>query len=178
MSKNLKISKLDAVRRQLETAIRLYFSNGDPVSIHTLAAAAYNITRDINKKMGSSPLLIKELFLKCVREGHEEEVRKKLNEAENFFKHAERDHQAVIDFNPELSEMFVLEACSAYYKLRGEFPPLFKLFQSWFIANHQDLFSFPDEQARVVTMVGEDVIQLGREGYFNKFLPLLSQLNT
>lgn len=174
MRKNLKISKLDAVRRQLETAIRLYFSNGDPVSIHTLTAAAYNITRDINKKMEGSPLLIKELFLKCVREGHEERIRKKLNEAENFFKHADRDHQAVIDFNPELSEMLVLEACSAYYKLSGEFPPLFKLFQSWFIANHQDLFNFPDEQAKVIAMAGQNVIKLGREGYFNKLLPLLS----
>jgi hypothetical protein len=33
--KEFKVSKLDAAKRQLETAIRLYFSDGDPVSIHT-----------------------------------------------------------------------------------------------------------------------------------------------
>jgi hypothetical protein len=42
--KKLKISKLDAAKRQLEVAIRLYFYFGDPVAIHTLTAAAYNIT--------------------------------------------------------------------------------------------------------------------------------------
>ena len=35
----LHVTKLDAARRQLETAITLWFHDGDPVSIHTLAAA-------------------------------------------------------------------------------------------------------------------------------------------
>lgn len=34
----LRLGKLEAARRQLETAIRLYFEHGDEVSIHTLAA--------------------------------------------------------------------------------------------------------------------------------------------
>src|SRR5207245_10811773 len=40
MTDNAKITvtKLDAARRQLRTAIRLWFEEGDPVSIHTLAA--------------------------------------------------------------------------------------------------------------------------------------------
>jgi len=37
----IKVSKLDAARRQLETAIRLYFSEADPISIHALMSAAY-----------------------------------------------------------------------------------------------------------------------------------------
>jgi len=40
----LKISKLDAAKRQLETAIRLYFNEADPVSVHTLAGAAHTIS--------------------------------------------------------------------------------------------------------------------------------------
>jgi len=31
----LKLTKLDAARRQLQTAIILWFTNGDSVSIHT-----------------------------------------------------------------------------------------------------------------------------------------------
>ncbi len=48
----LEISKLDAAKRQLDTAIRLYFCDGDPVSIHTLAAASYNILRDVTEQIG------------------------------------------------------------------------------------------------------------------------------
>jgi hypothetical protein len=44
---NIKISKLDAARRQIFTAIQLYFNHGDLVSMRTLAAAAFKITQNI-----------------------------------------------------------------------------------------------------------------------------------
>jgi hypothetical protein len=37
------VTKLDAARRQLKTAIKLWFEDGDPVAIHTLIVAAYEI---------------------------------------------------------------------------------------------------------------------------------------
>ena len=37
------ISKLDAAKRQLEMAIKLYFNDDDPISIHTLASASEEI---------------------------------------------------------------------------------------------------------------------------------------
>ena len=42
----LHILKLDAERRQLEVATRLYFFDATPVSIHPLGAASYGILRD------------------------------------------------------------------------------------------------------------------------------------
>jgi hypothetical protein len=38
------VTKLDAARRQLRTAIHLWFNDGDPVSIHALAFAAYELS--------------------------------------------------------------------------------------------------------------------------------------
>jgi hypothetical protein len=35
-SMKVRVTKLDAAKKQLETAIMLYFHDGDPVSIHTL----------------------------------------------------------------------------------------------------------------------------------------------
>ena len=83
----LKISKLDAARRELESAIRLYFAHGDPVSIHTLAAAAYAVIDDLVAKRGG-PLGFQDLLLKFVRPEGVEIARQKLKEAQNFFKHA------------------------------------------------------------------------------------------
>jgi hypothetical protein len=37
----IKISKLEAARRQLDTAIRLYFMESDSVSVHTLAGRRF-----------------------------------------------------------------------------------------------------------------------------------------
>ena len=50
MKKKIKISKLDAAKRHLETAIRLYFNYGDPIAIHTLACAAHGILSDLNEE--------------------------------------------------------------------------------------------------------------------------------
>jgi hypothetical protein len=44
------ITKLEAGRRQLRTAIRFWFEDGDPVAIHTLVAATYEILDTLAKR--------------------------------------------------------------------------------------------------------------------------------
>lgn len=178
MDKKIHVSKLDAAKRQIETALRLYFSSGDPVSIHTLIAAAYNVIRDINRKRGGDKLYAKEGLLDYVRKGQEKKVWRLINKAENFFKHADHDHNDTIDFDPVQSELFFFEACSAYAKLTGEFPPLFRIYQGWFIANHSNFFNFPQEQQRIISMSASEIVQMGREQYFNMAFPLAMKINT
>lgn len=167
----LTVSKLDAAKRQLETVIRLYFVYGDPVAIHTLTSAAYNVIRDINKKRGGPTLFAKDGFLDYIKEGHEKEVRGLINGAENFFKHADRDHDSTINFNPEQSEFLILEACGTYWKLTGEFPPLFRIYQIWFIAHHQTLFKLPEEQRPLIAHSAIAVTKVSREQFFIQALP-------
>ncbi|MFZ5452825.1 MAG: hypothetical protein ACOZF2_13295 [Thermodesulfobacteriota bacterium] len=95
-----------------------------------------------------------------------------------IFKHADRDHEETLNFNPNLSDFFALEACGTYHKLTGEFPPLFKLFQIWYIATHQNMFNFPDDRARTIESARIDVLSLEREGYFNTLLPILMRFGT
>jgi len=53
---DLIINKLEAARRQLDTAIRLKFANEDDLAVHTITAAAFRILRDITQKRGRSHL--------------------------------------------------------------------------------------------------------------------------
>ena len=53
----LKIDKLDAARRQLRTAIRLWFNNGDPVAIHTLVSAAHEAVHTLFRRAGFRGLM-------------------------------------------------------------------------------------------------------------------------
>ena len=46
------VNKLEAARRQLDAAIRMTFANEDELAIHTVAAAAYRILRDLLEKRG------------------------------------------------------------------------------------------------------------------------------
>jgi hypothetical protein len=166
------------VKRQLESAIRLYFCFGGPVSIHTLTAAAYNLARDLNTKIGGERLLAKERILDYTKAGHEKEVLGYVNKAENFFKHADRDHDSTYEFNPDQSEFLIFEACGVYFKITGEVPPLFKLYRIWFIANNQKLFNFSEEEKTTYSLSAPGVIEMGREKFFNTLLPVLSKIIT
>ena len=57
MTASQVVSKLEAARRQLETAVRLYFASQDDVAIHTLAAAAHQVLADLKKAQGGSPTI-------------------------------------------------------------------------------------------------------------------------
>jgi hypothetical protein len=105
----IRISKLDAARRQLKTAITLWFEDGDPVSLHTLAYAAYEIIHTISKKRDPyrRDLLFDTLMIK---EEHRSKFNIGLKKHANFFKHGDRDGDASIEFSPLLSELFIFYA--------------------------------------------------------------------
>lgn len=50
------VNKIAAAQRQLDAAIRMTFAGEDDLAIHTVAAAAYSILRDIKKKNGKNEL--------------------------------------------------------------------------------------------------------------------------
>ena len=52
------VTKIDAARRQLATAIDLWFNDKDAVSIHTLAYAAYDVIHGLSKRRGRKQSLI------------------------------------------------------------------------------------------------------------------------
>lgn len=139
MNKNIKISKLDAAKRQLETAIRLFFNDADPISIHTLASAAHCILSDLNKKVGGHPMIVSDFL---ILEKYKQEFRKKISEAKNHFKHADKDPDAVIDFYPEINDFLLYDACSKYEELTGESVSYFRIFAGWFVSGNLKAFSF------------------------------------
>jgi hypothetical protein len=173
MKQSIQISKLDAAKRQLETAIQIYFAHGDPVSLHTLCAAAYNIIRDVaSKRGGLQPMLVKDQLIQLAKPDGRKPFRDKLNEAENFFKHADRDHDGVHDFSPALSELFLLDASTHYYQLTSESPPLFKVYRAWFIANNPDFFNFAEADASRIHRSAPEIAAMGRGAFLQEMLPL------
>lgn len=94
------VSKIEAASRQLNAAIRLFFSCGDDIAVHTLAAAAANVFADIiENRTGAS-------WRTRARDDSGlsmKEVVRVLHEEWNFFKHADRDPDAVLQFNEEFA---------------------------------------------------------------------------
>ena len=109
----IRISKCDAAKRQLRTAIRIWFANGDPVAVHTLAFAAYEVLHSISVKRdpNRNPVLIFDSLL--IEEERRREWNQLMRKEANFFKHADRDGDLVIEFNPEVSLFFIFFAIIA-----------------------------------------------------------------
>ena len=172
MDKRLKISKLDAARRQLELAIELYFLRRDPVSIHTLVGAVYTILKDLNKHRGGKPMLLESVVTEYVIPGKENEVLNKLYEAENFFKHADRDPETTVDFNPDANDLVLWESCMKYNEMTGEQSRIMQCMNLWFQIQNPDLFRYEDWKKKKLVSGQNIVNSLGREGFLRQFMLL------
>jgi hypothetical protein len=118
--RTVRVSKLNAAQRQLRTAIALWFENGDPVSVHTLAFAAYEIFHSVSEHRDPYRRdLIFDTF--HIKDEYRKEWLALVKKEANFFKHGDRDPEAVIDLDPEFSEQFILWSILAR-QLCGEGP--------------------------------------------------------
>jgi len=112
---SLKVTKINAARSQLESAIEFYFSYGDEVTIHTLASASLNVLTDLCQHLKVvTPLHLEGMLNDLVKPEHHKMFRNKIREPENFFKHADREHflQECIDaFKTPCKARSGLESC-------------------------------------------------------------------
>lgn len=136
----MKISKLDAARRQLDSAIRLWFADDDPVTICALAWAAYQIIQDINEKKGDKSVTLLELTRAVVNPEHVEEAVRFLKKPTNFFKHANRDPHDILDYNPEMSDCIMLIAIRGLQSLGEQMSDVQRVFSMWQNIHHDNRF--------------------------------------
>jgi hypothetical protein len=96
---------MDALRRQLLAAVRMWFSDDDPIAIHTLIYAAHEILHTQFRRRGFKGLLFDS---PSIGPEYKEAWSKKLRNSANFFKHARADPDGSIDFDIVSNEMFLL----------------------------------------------------------------------
>jgi hypothetical protein len=134
----ITVTKTDAAQRQLRTAIRLWFTGGDPVAIHTLAAAAHEIIHRLFKLKGLHGLMFD---TDIIKDEYRSDWAKLIKAPASFFKHADRYPNSTFEFNPEanwgllmagvhglhrMGEPRGLEESAFMYWMRIERPHLFR----------------------------------------------------
>jgi hypothetical protein len=137
----MKISKTDAAQRQLDTAIELYFAESDPVAIHTLTAAAYELIRALRERKGLADEITDSII-----PGREAEFRQLWNQAQNFFKHADRDGDAVLEFDPAFTELRLYVA-SHYFGALEPRTEAMVAFAAWYSMHNVEMLLDPEMQA-------------------------------
>ena len=130
-------------RGQLDTAITVWFYYGDPVSIHTLAAAAQEILQGVAGKKRPSPLL---KFLKTKPKSFQ----KKITDPQNVFKHAGKDPKHVIPYDPLVGETIITTAILHYQDVYHTLTPFMRAFSIRFSFERPTVYG-PDKLTKKVT---------------------------
>ena len=135
-----KVTKLDAAKRQLSTAIDLYFWGGDPVSIRALSEASLEVLCNLSNNIGIESSSLEKFINNAIPPEKKKEFREALNRTKNFLKHADKDPEGVLDFNPSGSSFLMHEAIEIYETLSSELPVRFAAFRVWFRMQHPEIY--------------------------------------
>ena len=128
----MTISKLDVAEREIIAAVQLLFDGGDPIPIYALANAAREITSTLCEKRGRLSMV------DWIQEDQPHMSRKAIyREASKhaaFFKHADKDPDAVLDdFDPTEADAVLFMACADFRSLCGGLPVEGDAFDLWFL---------------------------------------------
>lgn len=144
------ISKLDAAKRQLEMAIKLYFKDWDPVCIHTLVGAAHEVLMNLANREDKTSL-IKQEMLKVVKPESRWEALTVLNSAKNFFKHADRDAKETIEFKPAANDWILWDSVLMYQRMVWSHTEVTQAFNLWFMLHNPSIF--PTISEKLIPMI-------------------------
>src|ERR1700736_2079770 len=113
------LNKLAVAKRQIDTAIWLWFNDGDVVSIVSLTGAALGVLDGLYQKAKKGrPFPFDE---KTIPPGlTPRDARNIVKEAEVFSKHARSDADKTFDYRFDKVTAYLYCAVSAYYNLTGE----------------------------------------------------------
>jgi hypothetical protein len=131
----LEITKKSAAISQLETAILLWFGDGDPVSIHTLAVAANDCFHAMRALKG------KPSVLRTWLRSQSKTFQKNAHNAQNFFKHGFKDIKKVAVYSPLYGEMVMLDSVVGCDFIFGATTALMRTFATRFMLEQRDIFS-------------------------------------
>jgi len=130
------VTKLQAAQRQLSVAIRLFFNRADPLAIHSLVSAAYQIVWDLAKTRAATSIVKGNARIRPEKQQEWERI---LNRAQSFLKHADRDSLDTLDFDPEITRFFLFDAIVLYCQLTSSPFHEGTVYMTWFALKYQDL---------------------------------------
>ncbi len=133
----IRVNKTEAARRQIDAAIRMLFLNEDPVAIHTLAMASFQILRDLAAKRGDC--YFNKMIKLMIKPSMERKYWKKFNDSASFLKHADRDPDNILDgIEEEINEVILFLACLYYQDLGFQLTKEMVALKSWCYAINPD----------------------------------------
>jgi hypothetical protein len=131
------VTKLDAATRQLRLAIHLYFQDAEPLGVHTVAGAAHGLLRDLlGRRGGPSSGHARAGEVQADQVAF---VTKMIDDAKNFLKHADRDPESVLSFNPNWTDFLLYDAIAMHIRVALELTHENIIFLLWVTSKYPNV---------------------------------------
>jgi hypothetical protein len=106
--KVMTFNRVQATGRLLENAIKLWFSDGDPLSIHLLVSAVCRVLDDLGKREGKGPRI------KAIVGADQYET------AYDYLRHAAPEQPVMLALAPMINGMMLFDAVCCFEKVFGD----------------------------------------------------------
>ena len=165
----LVADKRSVAQSQLETAIQVWFLDGDPISIHTLAVAAHDCFNALLKHKTTKPSYMQE-WIGTKSEAFQKQTRV----AQNFLKHGFNELKGSLHLTTIHAEMLMMDAVTCHELIGGKPTPLMRLYSQRFLYEHPYLIT---KDALPLFTKNAEVHQLvnsTRTEFFHALLPIFT----
>lgn len=166
VQKRFSITKLDAAQAQLDSAIWLWFTNDDPISVHTLAVAAHDCYHALSAHGGKSSYLAKFIKTQSVS------FQKRTKTAQNFFKHGFKDLKGTVELDTLTTDVRLLDCCFCHKEMGLRITPLIQLFWIRMLMEQPELRTLHKEADPFAKSLARTRLDgTSRQEFLDKFLP-------
>ncbi len=136
----MKLTKIDVAEAQIRAAVRMFFDGEHPVPVYTLANAAREIVATIGDQIDVETV---QQELANARGVTVKELLRPLVGTANFFKHADRDANATLDFDENDAEVALQLACHDFGRITGGMPVEAQIYEAWIAPSRSPAFPKP-----------------------------------
>ena len=160
----IKVTKLEAAQRQIDAAIMMLYRGDDPIAVHTVISAACRIMRDLSSQ-AYTPTWQK--FDAVFIPGKQREVWGVLSRAANFFKHADRDPDDVLNgVHEEVNEFMIFMSLILHEDFGKPTIPMRAHF-SWMMLFYPDAFH--------MDLIAQRMPSIAKAAYSPSYLSAMSR---
>ena len=167
------LTKQQAVRHLIHAAGRMIAAGEDPFAIHILIQSADKLLIDLGKKAGRD---LKFTWGELVRPEYKAAVIQAIRETSNYFKHADKDHDAKLHVGEiAYSNLLQIGLCIVnYLAIYGEWTDHMQLILHFARITFPNGFVTPEDRAQFDTMLPGRDLTLGEHlsGWWDN--PLIS----
>jgi hypothetical protein len=164
----LIITKGEAAKKQLATAVALWFSIPfDPVSVHTLVGAAHNCYHALSSNKGMPSLYTTWLKAQSRR------VYDQVQYAEEFFKHGGKDLKGEAYLDRNATDIKLLDCARCHDYIYHEVPHLFMCFLARFAAERPWDAGLNDVYSKGPLKLTKELREISRPDFFAKLFPIV-----